>query len=243
MSDNKIQKMKSILRNNNVNNNVQNNKSKEKVKVKQDSSDISSYNSDDDNMTNEDIQKKARETYIKTELFERITKYVKIDNTIKEKQQELREFTKTLKKQKEDMEKYILEYLTDVQEEYVKIEGDGKLTKSISVRKGAIKPETIKKSVLLGLRKENINLDENRINDIIESILTIVDDNRPTTKKTYIKRTYERKKKDKKEVDKKEVDKESKKESKKDTKKEKKKENKKHNKIEDESDEELPKYR
>jgi tripartite-type tricarboxylate transporter receptor subunit TctC len=30
-------------------------------------------------------------------------------------------------------------------EEYVKIDGDGKLTKSISVRKGAIKPETVKK--------------------------------------------------------------------------------------------------
>jgi hypothetical protein len=236
MSDNKVQKMKSILKHNEQINN--NNIKKDKIKVKQDSSDISSYDSDDDNMTNADIQKKARETYMQTELFERITKYVKIDNTIKEKQEELREFTKTLKKQKEEMEKYILAYLTEVEEEYVKIDGDGKLTKSISVRKGAIKPETIKKSVLLGLKKENINLDENKFNDIINSILTIVDDNRPKKTKTYIKRTYERKKKDDKQqsmknynkkVDNKKVD-------------NKKVDNKKVNK-EFESDDELPKYK
>ena len=81
MSDNKVQKMKSILKHNEQINN--NNIKKDKIKVKQDSSDISSYDSDDDNMTNADIQKKARETYMQTELFERITKYVKIDNTIK----------------------------------------------------------------------------------------------------------------------------------------------------------------
>ncbi len=227
MSDDKIQKMKSILRNNNQSNNQSNNqpnnKSRDKIKVKQDSSDISSYDSDNDNMTNADIQKKAKQTYMQTELFERITKYVKIDNTIKEKQKELREFTQTLKKQKEEMEKYILAYLTEVEQEYVKIDGDGKLTKSISVRKGAIKPEIVKKSVLLGLKKENINLDENRFNDIIHSILNIVDENRPKTTKTYIKRTYERKKKDNKE------------QSKKDTKKDNKKDN--------DSDEELPKYK
>ena len=135
----KIQKMKSILKTNSQQSN------KNKIKVKQDSSDISSYDSDDDNLTNVDIQQKARETYMQTELFERITKYIKIDNNIREKQKELREFTQALKTQKQEMEKYILSYLTDVNQEYVKIDGDGKLTKSVSVRKGAIKPETIKK--------------------------------------------------------------------------------------------------
>jgi hypothetical protein len=220
----KIQKMKSILKTNNQQNNSQqsNKVKKDKIKVKQDSSDISSYDSEDDNMTNADIQQKAKETYMQTELFERITKYIKIDNNIREKQKELREFTQALKKQKQEMEKYILSYLTEVNQEYVKIDGDGKLTKSVSIRKGAIKPETIKKSVLTGLKKENINLDDNRINDIIESILTIVDDNRPKTTKTYIKRTYERKKKDDKQQSKKDIDKKNK---------------------DNDSDEELPKYK
>ena len=90
MSSNKINQMKSILKNN-------------KTRVKEDSSDISSYDSDDDNMTNADIQKKAKETYIKNDLFDRITKYIKLDNSIKEKQQELREFTKTA----EDKSKFL----------------------------------------------------------------------------------------------------------------------------------------
>jgi hypothetical protein len=228
MTDNKIQKMKSILKTNSKPIN------KDKIKVKQDSSDISSYNSDDDNITNADIQQKAREAYIQTDLFERITKYIKIDNNIREKQKELREFTQTLKNQKQEMEKYILSYLTEVKEEYVKIDGDGKLTKSVSIRKGAIKPETIKKSVMISLKKENINLDENRINDIIQSILSIVDENRPTTTKTYIKRTYERKKKDDK--------KQSKKDTHKDNKNNKNIKDIKNNKDND-SDEELPKYK
>ena len=44
MTDNKIQKMKSILKNNSQQ------IKKDKIKVKQDSSDISSYDSDDDNI-------------------------------------------------------------------------------------------------------------------------------------------------------------------------------------------------
>ncbi len=56
----------------------------------------------------------------------------------------------------------------------------------------------------------------------MKSILTIVDDNRPKTTKTYIKRTYERKKKDDKQQSKKDIDKKNK---------------------DNDSDEELPKYK
>lgn len=167
-------------------------KDKKEKKEKNDSSDISSYDSNDDNFTNEDIQKEARETYMQTELLERITKYLRIDNNIKEKRKDLQEFMKAAKKQKDDMEKYIIGYLTEVQEEYIKIDGEGKLTKTISVRKGAIKPDNIKEAVKKGLMKENINLNEKKFNEVLSSILNIVEDNRPQTKKTYIKRTIPR---------------------------------------------------
>ena len=131
-------------------------------KQRRDSSDISSYDSDADNMTKEDIQKQARQTYVQTELLDRITKYLKIDDKIKEKQKELREYMKVMKDQKQDMEKYILKYLSDVQENIINIDGQGKLIKTVSVKKGAIKAENIKDSVTAGLKKENINLDENK---------------------------------------------------------------------------------
>ena len=168
------------------------NKIKKEKKIKKDSSDISSYDSNDDNLTNEDIQKEARETYMQTELLERITKYLRIDNNIKEKRKDLQEFMKAAKKQKDDMEKYIIGYLTEVQEEYIKIDGEGKLTKTISVRKGAIKADNIKEAVKKGLMKENINLNEKKFNEVLSSILNIVEDNRPQTQKTYIKRTVPR---------------------------------------------------
>jgi len=168
------------------------NKIKKEKKIKKDSSDISSYDSNDDNLTNEDIQKEARETYMQTELLERITKYLRIDNDIKEKRKDLQEFMKAAKKQKDDMEKYIIGYLTEVQEEYIKIDGEGKLTKTISVRKGAIKTDNIKEAVKKGLLKENINLNEKKFNEVLSSILNIVEDNRPQTQKTYIKRTAPR---------------------------------------------------
>jgi hypothetical protein len=167
-------------------------KSKKEKKVKKDSSDISSYDSDDDNLTNEDIQKEAREAYVQTELLERITKYLRIDNNIKEKRKELQEYMKAAKKQKEEMEKYIIGYLNEVQEEYIKINGEGKLTKTVSIRKGAIKTDNIKEAVKKGLIKENINLNEKKIDEVLSSILNLVEENRKQTEKTYIKRTMPR---------------------------------------------------
>jgi hypothetical protein len=195
-----------------------------KKKEKRDSSDISSYDSDNDNVTNADIQKEAREAYMQTELLERITKYLKIDNNIKDKKKELQEFMKAAKKQKEEMEKYIIGYLTEVQEEYIKIDGEGKLTKTVSIRKGAIKPENIKDSVKNGLKRENINLDEKKFNEVLGSILGFIEDSRPTTSRTYIKRTQIRQP-----TNNKETTKESK--------------HKHKQKEEDSSDEELPKYK
>jgi hypothetical protein len=203
-------------------------KKKKDKKEKRDSSDISSYDSDNDNVTNADIQKEARENYMQTELLERITKYLKIDNNIKDKKKELQEFMKAAKKQKEEMEKYIIGYLTEVQEEYIKIDGEGKLTKTVSIRKGAIKPENIKDSVKNGLKRENINLDEKKFNEVLGSILGFIEDSRPTTSRTYIKRTQVKQSTINKDTNNKDTNNKEKKNKQKDV---------------DSSDEELPKYK
>ena len=90
-------------------------------KAKKDSSDISSYDSDDEkkinNMTDDDIKSQATQNYVETELVEKITKYFHIDETIKDKQREMREMMKELKKQKDTIEKYIIGYLENIEEE------------------------------------------------------------------------------------------------------------------------------
>ena len=169
-------------------------KKKIERRVRKDSSDISTYDSDDDNLTNEDIQREAKNSYVQNELLERITKYLKIDNAIKEKQKEIREYVKAMKEQKESMEKYIIGYLNEMDEDYIKIDGEGKLIKTTSVTKGAIKTDNIKDSVAQGLKKENIMLDEKKFNELIGSILNSVEANRPKKERTYIKRSHEKKK-------------------------------------------------
>ena len=73
---NKTQIIKNI-KTNEDNKNKQ--KEKEKLKSKEDdSSDISSYNEDYENMTLDEISQKGREKFFKTELMEKIVKYIKI---------------------------------------------------------------------------------------------------------------------------------------------------------------------
>ena len=160
-----------------------------KKKTDYDSSDVSSYDEDYDNMTSDQISQRGQDKFFKSELMEKIIKYIKIDDSIKEKQRELREQTKCLKTQKTDMEKYILSYLENINEDYVNIQGTAKLTRTTSISKGAIKPDNIKVSVIDGLKQQKINLDEKKINEVLESVMECIDKNRPTKTKTYIKRT------------------------------------------------------
>jgi hypothetical protein len=169
---------------------IKEDKKKEKQKSKDDdSSDISSYNENYENMSLDEISQKGKEKFFQTELMEKIVKYIKIDDTIKDKQKELRLQMKALKTQKIDMEKYIISYLEAINQEFVNIEGTAKLTKTISNTKGAIKVDNIKLSLIDGIKKQNIKLDENKINELLDSVIDNVEKNRPTKTKTYIKRT------------------------------------------------------
>ena len=175
--------------------NIKNKKDNIKNKKDNDSSDISSYNEnnenndDYENMSLDEISQKGKEKFFKTELMEKIIKYIKIDDTIKDKQKELRLQMKALKTQKTDMEKYIITYLEAINEEFVNIEGTAKLTKTISNTKGAIKVDNIKLSLIDGIKKQNIKLDESKIGELLDSVIENVEKNRPTKTKTYIKRT------------------------------------------------------
>jgi hypothetical protein len=167
------------------------NKKNQKIEKEEDSSDISSYDENENygNMTSDEISQKAHEKYFKTELMEKIIKYIKIDDSIKEKQKEVREQVKCLKTQKMDMEKYIITYLESINQEFVNIEGAAKLTKTVSVSKGAIKHDNIKSSIVDGIKKQNINIDSKKIDELLENVMEFVEKNRPTKTKTYIKRT------------------------------------------------------
>ena len=178
--------------NNKINNKVNDkNIKKDKKDKDDDSSDISSYisnyNNDIEQMTTDEISQKGRDKFFKTELMEKIIKYIKIDDSMKEKQKEIREQMKVLKTQKTEMEKYIISYLESINEEYVKLGEAAKLTKTVSRTKGAIKSDNIKVSIFDELKKDN--MEDNKINDLLTNIVDNIEKNRPIKTRTYIKRT------------------------------------------------------
>ena len=178
-------------------NEIKNQKTKQQNKKEEvDSSDISSYDENEnyENMTNDEISQKGKEKFFKTELMEKIIKYIKIDDSIKDKQKEVRDQMKVLKTQKEEMEKYIISYLETINEEYVKIGESAKLTRTVSQTKGAIKQDNIKVSIFDQLKKENMG--DDKINELLENIVDNIEKNRPVKTKTYIKRTKAKEKKD-----------------------------------------------
>jgi hypothetical protein len=197
MNDN--DKKENTIKNSKNSKNSKNNKNNKNNKnIDNDSSDISSYNEDNENNENnedyenmslDEASQHGKEKFFKTELMEKIVKYIKIDDTIKQKQKELQLQVKALKTQKTDMEKYIITYLEAIKEDFVNIEGTGKLIKTTSTTKGAIKIDNIKTSVVNGIRKQNINIDERKLSDLLESVMVSVEQNRPVKTRTYIKRT------------------------------------------------------
>lgn len=169
---------------------------KKEEKNDNDSSDISSYDENEnyENMTNDEISQKGKEKFFKTELMEKIIKYIKIDDSIREKQKEVKDQMKSLKSQKEEMEKYIISYLETINEEYVKIGESAKLTKTVLQTKGAIKQDNIKVSIFDQLKKQNMG--DDKINELLNNIVDNIEKNRPIKTKTYIKRTKAKEKKD-----------------------------------------------
>lgn len=165
-----------------------------KEQIQLDSSEVSSIDEyDDDDM----ISQKATDDYIKTELLEKIMKYFFIDTSIKEKQKEIREEMKALKEQKLEMENFILRYLESIDEEFVEINGHGKLIKKTRVTKGAIKIDFIKNAVSDKLKERGLFKNENDLNTFVETILGSIDEKRPTTSKTFIQRSTKKEKESK----------------------------------------------
>lgn len=147
--------------------------------------------------TIKDIKTKAKEDFIQNDFFEKIIKYVKTDNLIRNETKDFREKMKTLKEQKEDLEKFILRFLELQEENVININGSGKLTKYESVRKKGINKDIIEQAISDQLKKEKLFTDEKKIKELVEATYKIMEDKREKTVKTVLKRTFIREKKPK----------------------------------------------
>jgi len=156
--------------------------------------------SDASDISDATVEQHAKKTYLEKEFLDKVFKYVKTDDLLREKiseqkakMAELREEQNVLKEKKASLEEYILNSLDNMDQKIVNIAGNGKLTKNESVTKGAIKIETIKESISENLKKEGIMPDEAKQEKFLEQILNVIDIKRPKKTKVYLKRTFERK--------------------------------------------------
>jgi len=70
-----------------------------------------------ENNSNEEMN----EEYIQTVVLERVIKYIKLDDLIKEKQNEHKKEMKAIKDAKEHLEKFLITYLDKIDEEYIQV--------------------------------------------------------------------------------------------------------------------------
>jgi hypothetical protein len=146
--------------------------------------------SNSDEADEEENQKQLNKVFL-----DKIIKYIKTDDLIKKKVKEHNEEVKILKMEKTNLENSILIFLDKIDENYISINGTGKLIKNESKTKSAIKVEYIQESIIQSIKKTNINIEKQILEELIETIIKQIDVLRPIKKRIYLKRTSERTKK------------------------------------------------
>jgi len=167
-----------------------------------DSSDISDI---DDNVSisdafnydtkkeNSSIEKEAEAEYIQTVVLDRVVKYIKIDDIIKQKQQEHKKEMKTIKDHKDKLEQFLIDYLDKIDQEYIQVGDKGTLTKTESRTKSSIKMEDISISLIEGFKKHKIYDDIADIKRIVEDFVETIENRRDVRVRKYLKRTKAKK--------------------------------------------------
>ena len=146
---------------------------------------LSTNNEDNDNNDNNKDELDDEQKKISKDFKENVIKYVKLDDHIRKKMEEINE----LKKQKKPCEEYILKYMDRIGENMIEIT-DGKLRKNKAETKKALTLDIIKKAISTKIKTETD----------IAAIMELMETNRPLNTHVNLKRTgkHNKKKKTKK---------------------------------------------
>lgn len=129
---------------------------------------------DSDDSDEESIHSQASRVRITKEFGENVIKYVKYDDLIKKREQEIKE----LKEKRKPCEQYIIEYLDKIGENTIDIT-NGKLKKNKSETKVPLKQEIIKEAITARIADPKI----------ADEIMKLMDEKRPTQVRVNLKRT------------------------------------------------------
>ena len=163
--------------------NYDNKKSKSKKVLKENDDD-----NDDDNNDNDNDDEEMDEEFIQTVVMERVIKYIKLDDVIKEKQNEHKKEMKTLKDTKDQLEQFLIGFLDKINEEYIQLGNKSTLIKAETQTKAAPKMEDISVCLIDGFRKYEIYEDDEEIKRVVKDFIKTIDDKREVKTRKYLKR-------------------------------------------------------
>lgn len=152
-------------------------------------------NNEKDNIQNienlenlENIDEEAHEEYVQTVVIDRIVKYIKLDDIIKQKQEEHKKELKFIKDTKAQLEQFLIDYLDKKDEEYIKLGTSSTLVKTETKTKAAPKMEDISTCLVDGFRKYQIYNNDDEIKRVVKDFITSIDAKREVKTRKYLKR-------------------------------------------------------
>jgi len=178
-----------------TNNTITQSKVESKVVSKVESK-IESY---DDHLSDEDISDVDEDNSSKNDQQENklddtfkqsVVSYIKIDNMIKEYQDNIKE----LKEKKKTDEENILNFLEKNNTNTVNLQ-DGKLIRNQSETKMPLKIDIIKDALYEGISKKYIGANETERKEVVSEILELMESKRQTKVRVNLKRTHVKTKK------------------------------------------------
>ena len=130
-----------------------------------DSSDVPDIMTDDvsekvDEETSKRIDEEAKKAYMQNDIVDAIVRFMKTDDIICEKERELREYVTPLKKQRTELELFLIDYLEKIEQEYIVVGSKSRLNKVETTVKAPIKPENVAEALMEGFKKHELYLDE-----------------------------------------------------------------------------------
>ena len=166
--------------------NPQNNTNKQNGKISSYNEDTSNLNNDDDisDIDDEQISQEAQTSFITDEFKQSVIKYIKIDDIIRQRQEDIKE----LNEQKKPYEEFILRYLDKVEQNMVEFQGS-KLRKNQSETKMPIKMDIIKEAIFEGIKNEPQS-DEGKCKQLVEQIVELMETKREKKVRVNVKRTF-----------------------------------------------------
>ena len=137
----------------------------------------------------DDMDEQEKKEYIQTVVLDRVIKYIKLDDVIKQKQSEHKKEMKAIKDSKEQLEQFLIQYLDKVDEEYIQLGNKSTLIKTEVKTKAPPKMEDISVCLVEGFRKHEIYGDDSEIKRVVKDFIDTIDAKREVKTRKYLKRT------------------------------------------------------